>query len=84
MKTLEKWKKGNITDYLSVGDQVDQEMINYFTNILPPRTFSTGCLQVGEPYSHKVVGEKMRARYITFKKECGKWHYAGLCIGANL
>lgn len=79
MKTYKGW--GNSTaktiyEYLAVGDEVDEEMIDYFRDILPPATISTFILQVGEASDH-IDG---RATFMTFKKENGKWIYKGDCF----
>ena len=75
MKTLEDWKEGNLEDYLVVGNEVDEAMVEYFRDVLPPRTDHSHLMQVGEPYSH-IDG---RATYSTFYQEDGRWFYAGNC-----
>ena len=74
MKTLEEWS-GNLYDYLAIGDEVDEEMVEYFRDILPPTTYRSNLIQCGEPYSH-VRG---RATYTTFINDDGKWYYTGHC-----
>lgn len=74
MKTYANWK-GNLGDYLKVGDEVDQEMVDYFLNVLPPATWRANLVQLGEPHSH--VGG--RATYPTLYREIGRWYYRGNC-----
>jgi hypothetical protein len=74
MKTYKNWR-GNLDQYLQVGDEVDQEMVDYFTDVLPPVTFNSNLVQMGEPYSH-VNG---KATYSTVYRKDGKWFYAGHC-----
>lgn len=74
-KTKANWK-GDLKDYLKVGDYVDQEMADYFVNELPPATFSALLIQMGEPYSH-ING---RATYPTLKKTSEGWQYIGHCF----
>src|SRR5882672_4032241 len=54
MKTYAEWT-GSGTDlaqFLSIGDAVDETMVNYFIEVLPPATMSADLVQIGEPYSH--------------------------------
>lgn len=74
IKTYADWK-GNLSEYLQIGDVVDQEMVDYFINVLPPATMNSQCVQMGEPYS-SVQG---RMTYCTLKKLNGQWVYAGYC-----
>lgn len=74
MKTYEDWK-GSLCEYLQVGDQVDEGIYNHFVNALPPATFWSTLVQMGEPYSH-VNG---KATFATLAKENGVWTYKGHC-----
>lgn len=79
MKTYKGWHESNaktIDEYLIIGDEVDEEMIDYFRDILPPKTSNMFMLQVGEPCDH-VNG---KATYITFVKQNSKWIYRGECF----
>lgn len=79
MKTYKGWlnsKAKTIDEYLTIGDEVDEEMINYFRDILPPATDNFTILQVGEPSNH-INGQ---AIYMTFKREKGKWIFKGDCF----
>lgn len=75
MKTYNDWK-GDLNEYLTVGDEVDEEMIDYIINCLPPACMRESCTQLGEPYSHDEEG---RALYYTFSKINGIWTYRGFC-----
>jgi hypothetical protein len=74
MKTYENWK-GSLNEYLQIGDVVDEEMQNYFIDVLPPATMNGECLQIGEAYSH-VNG---KSTYPTLKNTFNGWVYAGHC-----
>ena len=79
MKTYKGWLESRtktIDEYLNIGDEVDEEMVDYFRDILPPKTYRSDILQVGEPYDH-ING---RAIYLTFKKEDSRWIYKGNCF----
>lgn len=79
MKTYQGWGNsgvGTIDEYLTIGDEVDEEMIDYFRDILPPRTCNFMMLQVGEPSDYV----NCRATYMTFQKENGKWIFKGDCF----
>lgn len=59
IKTLNGWTdfadrtgRTGIYDYLRKGDIVEENLVDYFMNVMPPRAMSYGCLQVGEPHSH--------------------------------
>lgn len=83
MKTLEGWENSDtktIYEYLSVGDEVDEEMIDYFRDILPPTTINAYMLQVGEP-SDCING---RNTYTTFIKENSKWKFKGDCFKGGI
>lgn len=75
MKTFADWK-GDLHDYLQIGDHVDDEMFQHFLNVLPPAYWSDQVLQIGEPYSH-VDGN---STYPTLRKEKNYWVYTGHCF----
>lgn len=86
MKTFKNWMEGtqNFTDYVQPGDEVDEAMVDYFRDLLPPRSMQSGYLQVGEPYSHIVDTDgKWKATYSTFAMEDGHWIYKGCCIAGG-
>ncbi len=84
MKTLKGWHESEarcLEDYLQVGDEVDVDMVNYFRDILPPRSDLSNYLQVGEPYSVAMANDrKCYSTWTTFKCEDGKWYYKGHCF----
>ena len=88
IKTLKGWYdftertgKGSIYDYLTKGDIVDEDIVDYFLNLLPPRTLSYGYLQVGEAYNHVYdISHRLRPVYMTFAKCDGIWRYYGNCF----
>lgn len=86
LKTIEGWQNSGChswDEYCKPGDLVDQEVADYFLNILPPRTMRKGYFQVGEPHSHAVDPVKMKnsGTYATFAKvRDGIWQYKGNCF----
>ena len=84
LKTLEKWFESGLPtaeDYLEPGDEVDADLIDYFLNVLPPRTNRAGLLQVGgEISTAKDANGRWRPTYLTFKRQGGTWRYAGRCF----
>lgn len=84
MKTLKGWPEGQtITQYLQVGDKVDNAMYEHFLNILPPKYHAGGVLQVGGACD-TVADEKgvMKNTYLTFTKrsENDSWTFQGECF----
>jgi len=86
LKTYNEWQ-GSLSEYLKIGDEVDQEMVEYFINVLPPATMNGSCVQIGEPYSHREDSKtgKWRATYPTLKSngqfgDNRKWFWAGDCF----
>lgn len=71
----------SLQDYLLPGDKVDERMVNYFRDILPPLIDWSALLQSSEPHSYE-KDEKgtYRPTYTTFAASDGEWHYAGLCF----
>lgn len=84
-KSLAGWRESglNVEDYLLVGDTVDEEMVDYFRNILPPLRDGR-VLQPEEPYSCEPdeLG-RYRNTYITFAQRGSGWYYAGLCFAGD-
>lgn len=71
-------------DYASIDDEVSEDVIDNFTDILPPRTMSASMLQVGEPYSHEVDKDgNLKATWMTFEKVESKWYYRGHCFAGR-
>lgn len=80
IKTLNGWTdfadrtgRTGIYDYLRKGDIVEENLVDYFMNVMPPRAMSYGYLQVGEPHSHVYdIGRRLKATYMTFAEYDGK------------
>lgn len=71
---------------VKVGDYVEQEVVDYAMDIMPPACMASYCSQIGEPYSHKIdpLTGNLRATYATFKKVGkGVWEYCGHCFRAE-
>lgn len=87
MKTYKEWMKSDkrFDEYIQPGDEVDEAIVDYFMNVLPPRSMSYGYLQAGEPIAH-IRDENGRCRviYTTFAKEAGKWYYKGCCFAGEV
>lgn len=74
MKRYKDWK-GNLADFVNVGDEVEEKIVEHFIFDLPPKTNRAWLVQAGEP--HTVINGKIT--YVTFYKENGSWYYGGLC-----
>jgi len=76
-KTRAGWRESrlDLDRYLQVGDLVDEEMYDYFLNVLPPACYGDRLVQIGEPHDH-VNG---RATFATLKKTADGWVYCGHC-----
>jgi hypothetical protein len=79
MKTLKQWQdsKLDLSKFLQPGDQVDDELFDYFLEVMPPACLSHTCLQIGEPVRHD---EKGRPVYDTLEKIGNDWTYTGVKI----
>ena len=87
-KTLNGWNQSglNVTDFLTPGDVVDEDMVDHFRNVLPPLFNRQGFLQSSEPYSSISNCSKTRCRntYLTFaRNERGNWYFAGACFNGE-
>ena len=87
IKTLDGWRSCglNLNDYLAVGDEVDEELVDEQMNVVPPRSLSAGYLQVGEAFANAWDGKgSYGPTYYTFymKQENGRqfWVFAGYCF----
>jgi hypothetical protein len=77
IKTRAGWhdSKLDLGKYLQVGDEVDEEMYDYFLEVLPPIQ-GPGLLQISEPNDHINGG----ATYATLQRGAGnRWFYRGHC-----
>ena len=78
MKTYSAWgeSRQSLDHFLVIGDVVDQEMADYFVNVLPPVSMSGLLVQIGEPVKD-VAG---RPTYATLRRNSARqWVYAGNC-----
>lgn len=85
VKTLKGWEASwlpQFGDYVLPGELVDEKIVDYFLNILPQVSISSGYLQVGEPHSHiQDDTGKFRPCFITFQKaDSLNWRYHGICF----
>jgi hypothetical protein len=79
IKTYENWK-GSLSDYLQVGDLIDEELKDHFINVLPPACFSPICIQIGEPYS-SING---KSTFSTLARVSEGWEYRGECFRGEI
>lgn len=74
--------------YVKVGDKVDELLVDYFMDLLPPACMRSDCSQVGEPHSMRIddVTGEYKNTYTTFKKISeGVWEFCGNCFrGENV
>ena len=78
LKTEEGWRasKLNLTQYLQVGDSVDESIADYVLCELPPACYTSELLQMGEPNDHV----KGKPTYITLHRTADQpWKYVGTC-----
>lgn len=84
LRTLEDFEESNCEsweEYASVGDEISEEIINNFIDMLPPTTLTQNLLQIGEMCSYKKDENGItRAIYRTFSKEKENWIYKGYCF----
>lgn len=73
-KTYEGWDR-DLNQYLVPGDTVDEEMANYFLEVLPPAFFNHELTQIGEARDHN--GPNGAARYATLQMYGKRWVYTG-------
>ena len=93
IKTLAGWheyaethEKNGWDDYCHSGDQVDEEVYDYFLDILPPRTMRAGYFQVGEPSDSRMNPKtgRFEATYPTFAQDSrGNFFYLGACFAGK-
>jgi len=77
MKTMKEWKGSrlDISQFLQVGDIVDDEILDYFIGVLPPACMSSRCVQIGEPTRHNAAG---KPEFETLEHKDGNWIYTGV------
>lgn len=82
MFTRDQWK-GDFHKCCPTGEEINEELYQYFYDILPPIGLSSGArmcgFQISEPHDHVLCTDgKMRARYATFGSSNGKFYYLGI------
>ena len=89
IKTMSGWEDSDadsFMDYCNPGDFVDDDIVDYFLNVVPPVTFEAGFVQCGEAISHKPDPDKegrYRATYATFVQEGDGWKFCGECFAGQ-
>ena len=82
-KTLKEWEASgkSFPDFCEYGHTVDEDIVEYFRDVLPPVTLRKNIVQCGEPYGHRKNPEtgKFEPTYITFVKAGKEWVYMGQC-----
>lgn len=75
MKTYKEWVESKVcfSSFVQEGDVVDEAIVDYFIEVLPPVTMNFTMVQMGEPYD--MVGG--RNRYLTLEKVKNEWVYTG-------
>lgn len=77
VKTYQAWK-GDINDYLEVGDLVDFQMVSYFLRVLPV-VCENDMIQVSKPIKVCIHGKREQVYPTLIQTEEG-WAYAGNCL----
>lgn len=83
-KTMEEWNSSGITefdDYVGLGDEVDEEIVDNYLDLVPPACHTKRLVQMGDPVEHLPNADgRYEAIYMTFEKVDGKWYYRGYCF----
>lgn len=83
-KTMEEWESSGITafdDYVALGDEVDEEIVDNFLGMVPPACHTKRLMQMGEADQHLPnANGNYEATYMTFEKSDGQWYYRGYCF----
>lgn len=84
VKTMDDWQKSDLEfkDFAKVGDIVDEGIVNWFAECVPPITYNSDLIQCGEAYGHRDNPRtgRFEGTYITFAKADDKWIYKGHCF----
>lgn len=93
IKTLDGWHQYAAAHehhdwdaYCRPGDQVDEEVYDYFLDILPPKRMSKGYFQVGEPSDSRKNPKtgRFESTYPTFVRDArGHFYYLGACFAGK-
>lgn len=83
MVTMDKWVD-SFDKVASPGDEVDEEIYEYFLNSLPPINWRGGYFQNSEPCSHEKNAEgRYAATYSTFEQREDQYYYLGTCFSGK-
>ena len=84
IKTMDDWQKSDLEfkDFAKVGDVIDEGIVNWFAECVPPITYNSDLIQCGEAYGHRDNPRtgRFEGTYITFAKTGDKWIYKGICF----
>lgn len=84
VKTMNNWRTSDLEfkDFAKVGDIVDEGIVNWFAECVPPITYNSDLIQCGEVYGHRDNPRtgRFEGTYITFAKIDDKWIYKGHCF----
>lgn len=77
IKTYEQWSesKKDLSEFFQIGDLVDEEIVDFCLNVLPPKTWNNSVIQIGEAVDF-VEGKQT---YSTLKNTPEGWTWAGTC-----
>jgi len=78
IKTLSQWNesKRDLSDFLSIGDLVSEDIADYFLSVLPPVTWTKNAIQLGEPSNFNASG---KLTFLTLEKtDSVLWRYTGI------
>ena len=81
--TREDWHNDGVLN-VQIGQIVDDDIIEQLADCVPPRYYSRGLFQPGEPASHEVWEEDPRfviALYDTYERAEEGWRYLGMQRG---
>lgn len=85
VKTYQGWEDSgmNFDEYVKEGDMVSYDMVMYFAECVPPRTFDSGFIQCGEPSDTVMEGFRYASFIYLYDDEPYKevWQYKGNCLG---
>lgn len=77
IKTYEEWSKSEkpLSEFLTVGDYVDDDIVNFFLECLPPLVWTDKTIQQGE--AHDLCDGEFTYSTLLNKKDGSGWFYAG-------
>lgn len=82
-KSYMEWSETGapLDQYVDVGDEVDEAIVDNFLEMLPPALYNSHLMQMGEPNEHLPDDDgKYKATYMTFERIADKWYYRGYCF----